>query len=508
MYKIIISPILMLNFFLKEHSFNVPQKQYRFHQPPIVSTFKQVERVFQIGYNLVFPVISLPLPNSIHNKIIYHFFTNNGYVIMKFGQWLASRPDLIPIDLCQILSNLHSNAPKHSFEETIKILKNDNFSGYEFVDKNPIGSGSIAQVYKMKKSTLFEETTLQKIFNFFGLKKQHEDEKTSENKFFALKIIHPNIKSQIYLDMQILGNLSKILSKIPCFRCFDIERQFIYFKNDILKQIDFNQESNNIFLFRYKNMFNSNLIIPKPIQSGKNFLLLEYINGEQAKSFFKTEFKNTTFSSLYTKNEQIEKSIDNSEKRYFYCKNLLKFYVKSIFHDKLIYTDMHPGNIYFNKNNKLILFDYGLVKFFTDDEYKNFVDLISAIFVDRSPKIAASLIVDRLSANKDVHTEQFAQKASPIIKSIVDSFWSNEHKANKSMKTKIIKFINVCNEYGVKFDHKYNQIFISALCLDGFLQSISPDCQFYKNIWKYLWIFGPILGTTRKYIFKKYLPFQ
>ena len=74
---------------------------------------------------------------------------------MQLGQWAASRSDIFPEQMCEIMSQLHSNAPAHSLHETKRIIRRA-FDGRRFEDifeefnEKPLGVGAIAQVYKAK----------------------------------------------------------------------------------------------------------------------------------------------------------------------------------------------------------------------------------------------------------------------------------------------------------------------------------------------------------------------
>lgn len=47
-----------------------------------------------------------------------------GPAFIKWGQWAAARPDLLPRDICDALSDLHSNARAHSFAE-VSFVRSD-----------------------------------------------------------------------------------------------------------------------------------------------------------------------------------------------------------------------------------------------------------------------------------------------------------------------------------------------------------------------------------------------
>jgi len=75
-----------------------------------------------------------------------------GPAFIKLGQWASTRRDLFTEDFCRALSELHVHCRTHSWRETVEQLEaslGQNWSSWlEITDHTPIGSGSVAQVYK------------------------------------------------------------------------------------------------------------------------------------------------------------------------------------------------------------------------------------------------------------------------------------------------------------------------------------------------------------------------
>ena len=71
---------------------------------------------------------------------------------IKWGQWASCRPDIIPQSLCNELAVLQADAPRHSFAYTKQRVQAELGvpieSAFLSFEKEPIASGSIAQVYK------------------------------------------------------------------------------------------------------------------------------------------------------------------------------------------------------------------------------------------------------------------------------------------------------------------------------------------------------------------------
>lgn len=81
-----------------------------------------------------------------------------GPSFIKLGQWAASRADLFPASLCDLMGKLHSNGDPHSIRHTRRAIEGAfelSFDEiFEEFDEKPIGCGAIAQVCRVLNLTL------------------------------------------------------------------------------------------------------------------------------------------------------------------------------------------------------------------------------------------------------------------------------------------------------------------------------------------------------------------
>lgn len=121
--------------------------------------------------------------------------SNLGPAIIKAGQALASRPDLLPSEYLEELQKLQDDVPRFSNKiafETVEKELGVNFDDvFELVEDEPIAAASIGQVYK-------------------GRLKANGD-------VVAIKIQRPNCEEIISLDLYVLRWWSGVYSKI--FQC-------------------------------------------------------------------------------------------------------------------------------------------------------------------------------------------------------------------------------------------------------------------------------------------------
>lgn len=463
----------MFNFLNNQNSFTFSKKNYFYpFKTKKISNFESTKKILIFSLNSIFPIISILIPNNnLRNKIIFNYFKNNNYILLKMGQILSSRPEIKKY-FDNILDDLQNKACSHKFEESIHILKKDNFplNEYEFVKNEPEFSGSVAQVYKIKKKVENKNS----IFNlFFG--------KNDKNKFYALKIVHPKIQEKISEDFQILESIHSRFEKIfYYFNCFDFKNQINTLKIDILKQVNLRNESLNMKIFKFLNTF-KNIKIPRVYFESKNVILMEYLAAENNKN-------------LIQENEKQKNNLKLS--------NILsKYFLKSLFNDNIIHLDLHPGNITFQKEN-IILYDFGLVKYFTENERKNFIDLIIAIFRKDNKEIAKLLVerhpINKKNLNKEsqnfIDLNKFMKESEKCLEKLSLENFQSFYNFRENLKL----FFDICNKNNVKFDTKYNQIFMSYFCLDGILRKLDPKLEFYKNSKKIVF-YGPIFKMTIAY---------
>lgn len=161
-------------------------------------------------------------------KLIVRCLENGGSSFIKLGQWAATRPDILPLDLCLELSLLHSSTtclPFSAMKEMInKELGRDMDDVFEYIDETPIGSGCIAQVYKGRL---------------------HGSDAT-----VAIKVKRPEVDRIFTQDLKLINTIAEILSYIPFMEYVDPCNAARLFTKQMYQQLDFRGEAVNLVHFR------------------------------------------------------------------------------------------------------------------------------------------------------------------------------------------------------------------------------------------------------------------
>jgi len=258
-------------------------------------------------------ILSLFIKYNFYNDKIVKILLKNvhscGVIPIKIIQWGLPILKLINIDkkILDIFENTYEKCPIHELDYTKKLYKSDFYNDidndYKIIES--VGSGSIAQVYKI------------------------QDIKTNE--FYAMKVIHPDaIKNfnKIKFYLKIIFTIFKFSNIVPT----DLNN----FLKQFRQQLDLVNEANNILKFSglYKN--DKLFLIPSLYKFSKNIIIMDYIEGK----------------SIETININIQ--------HYRYNMIISIFMYNNLFINKFNHGDLHNYNWKITKDNKIIIYDFGL----------------------------------------------------------------------------------------------------------------------------------------------------
>jgi len=191
-----------------------------------------------VQYNL-----SWDKPASI--KKMKQMIEEAGPVWQKFAQTLSGQEDLIGKDLAVELQDILCDCPKHSDSYSKKVIRKDFGDKYDLSDMELIGSGTIAQVYRVGD--------------------------------VCIKIKHPNVDKEV---MDACASYNSIRNTIP-FLPVMLKQVCDNFFEGIEQQLDFHKEYENGKLF--KKLYHKNTrpehnlyVIPRMLDKSDECIVMEY----------------------------------------------------------------------------------------------------------------------------------------------------------------------------------------------------------------------------------------
>lgn len=302
--------------------------------------FILIERIFIIPFVLLKYLIKrkyidqLGIQRTISNPIrLRMMFEGLGGVFMKFGQILAMRFDLLPINYASELLNLLDNANRVPNDKIFNIFLNETGRDiqdvFDDLNKIPIATASFAQVYKGAYN----------------------------GESVVIKIQKPNIEKYIFSDLALLYFFTLIVDWTGILKAVSMNDVMFQLKEWLRDELDYTIEASNakILYEHIKRHRLENVIVPKTYHelTTKRVLVQEFLDGFQV---------NKVINKLITCPKDIkhilkEKDIDLLEVSNLFIRDLMRQY----FIDGIFHADPHPANLIIFPKNKIAYIDFGII---------------------------------------------------------------------------------------------------------------------------------------------------
>ena len=277
--------------------------------------------------------------------------TELGPTFIKFGQYMATRPDLLPPELVKELELIQDRSEPMPFEEVRRILE------------EKIG----------KIDEIFSEV-LQEPISSESLSQKHVAILRKSGEKVVLKIERPEISDAIETDLGVLEILSKHAGKISDeLKIFSYPEVVKDFSVEIQKELDLISEGKSAELISKAMEEFPKIRVPKIHweYTGEGLLVLEYIDG-------------VTINQI----EEIAKMGVDAKELSMLC---LHSYLKQIFVDGFYQGDPEPENLLVTKKGELVFIDFGVMGVLRPEKRDTFTRFTEAIFDNDVDEIVRSL---------------------------------------------------------------------------------------------------------------------
>jgi len=348
--------------------------------------FMKVGSLFgKVGFSLVGnKMLNMFMGKESREKRIIENFIKNGDRIfdalgklkggvMKIGQMLSLQEGLLPPEVMKFLRMLQKEAPAIEFSQMEKVLENE-IPHYKnktkSLDKNPYASASIGQVHT---AVLNDETKV------------------------AIKIQYPNVDKAIKADLKNLKILFKLLISIFSKANFDPIWQEL--EERLLEEIDYTIELKNQMYFKKIFVASSILQIANPVEDLCSHKVLT-----------------TTFIA----GDNLDYVVENysQQQKNIIGENLIKIFLEQLFGNNVVHADPNAGNYAFTKDGKVILYDFGCVKYLPYHIVTTYALIVNEFYNKRYKEIPRIL--------QKIELQTVANE--PIKEKIVETFYDFFHQ--------------------------------------------------------------------------------
>lgn len=392
-----------------------------------------------------------------------------GGVLIKVGQFLSSRVDVLPEEVTDELSGLQDEVPEEDFNE-IRLIIEEELGGKlsqifaEFEEK-PMAAASLGQVHTAR---LFDKDSI-------------DGNQTPVILDVVVKIQRPNIERIIATDLAALQTVGKWIQRYPPIsKRANVPKLLEEFTRILYQEIDYMAEGRNAEIFHDHFSRDSDVLVPQVVWAftTKKVLTLENVLGIKINDY-----------------EQITQAGVN---RKTVATKLLNTYLKQIFEDGFFHADPHPGNLFIkpmqaadevtgedtqeDRPFQLTFVDFGMVGRISTDTVEGLREMLVAVGTRDPARLTKSYqMLGLLLPGADVELIEKAEKTA------FDRFWgkSMNELTNISI-TEMHEFAKEFREliYDMPFQIPHDLIFLGRAVgiLSGMCTGLDPDF----NVWEHL----------------------
>ncbi|EDM15391.1 aarF domain containing kinase 2 (predicted) [Rattus norvegicus] len=465
--------------------------------------------------------------------LLFKATETSGPTYIKLGQWASTRRDLFSEAFCVQFSKLHVQVTPHPWARTEYLLQQafgeDWHSILFFETQEPVGSGCVAQVYKafanisllekgriwrlgelsvpgtgtvgtqrdpfMKdwrpSENLADETFIEKLLlpkadlvrSEVGVSQAPGQPPKSDHLIpVAVKVLHPGLLSQVYIDLLLMKIGSQALGLIPGVKWLSLPEIVEEFEKLMVQQTDLRYEAQNLEHFQHNFQNMASVKFPTPLHPliTRDILVETYEESVPVSSY-----------------QQAGVPTDLKRKIAQLGINML---FKMIFVDNFVHGDLHPGNILVQGADgvssslemqqqqvdvydtlvatiapalcplRLVLLDAGIVAKLQASDLRNFRAVFLAVAMGQGHRVA-ELMLHHAQANECKDVEKFKAEMATLVTQARKNTLTLEKLHVSSLLSSVFKLLMT---HKVKLESNFASIVVAIMVLEGLGRSLDP----------------------------------
>jgi len=380
-----------------------------------------------------------------------------GGVMIKVGQFLSARLDVLPRDITDELSGLQDEVTPEPFEPIRAILETEFglplHQKFAEFDEEPLAAASIGQVYAAKLPA--------------------NEAEGREFPSVVVKVQRPHIEEIINVDLSALRIVGGWLQHYkPVKKRVDVLKLMEEFSRSLHEEVDYLHEGKNAEKFAENFSDEPGIRVPHVIWSAttRRVLTLEDVRA----------IKITDYAAIDAA------GLDRAE----VATRLLDTYLKQIFEDGFFHADPHPGNLFVQPAGegeeasdwKLTFVDFGMAGSLPENTFNALREMVLAVGTQDAQRMIESYkMLDMLLPDADVDLLKRA------IQRVFERFWGKS--MNELKETHAEDAMEFMNEFGdlmyeMPFQAPENLILLARCVsiLSGMCTGLDPQFNVFQNL--------------------------
>jgi ubiquinone biosynthesis protein len=276
-----------------------------------------------------------------------------GPTFVKFGQLLASRPDLLPATWIAELGQLRQRVTPVDFEELWPDLCADLGAEpdqvFRDLERTSLAAGSIAQVHRARLPS---------------------------GEAVVLKIRRPGIRAVVEADLRLLERLAEhAAEQLPELRRYRPTTLVRVFARQLRDELDFTHEARNTARLAEQLADDPHVHLPRVFErfTRERLLVLALVEGVSAEEF-----------TAGVRPPDLDPRL--------LARRGAQALLRMIFVHGHYHADPHPGNLFFGPGSTLTLIDCGMVGHLSARRREEFLGLLVAVFERDERQVTEALL--------------------------------------------------------------------------------------------------------------------
>jgi predicted unusual protein kinase regulating ubiquinone biosynthesis (AarF/ABC1/UbiB family) len=280
-----------------------------------------------------------------------------GVLMIKLGQFLSSRADLLPQRALDVLGSLQDEVPPAPFSHVVSVIESE-----------------LHQPIDVLFSSLEPEATAAA-----SLGQVHKAVLASTGETVAVKVQRPNIERLVNMDLSTIRFVIWVISRfVNTGEFIDLMAFFREFKRTIYEEIDYVKEGANAQRFFEIFKDRPGILIPKVIEgyTSRRVLVLEWVDGIKINDYAQLDAAGIS--------------------RFAVAKRTVEAYFYQFFEIGFFHADPHPGNIFVQPGPSpteptIAFVDFGMVGALSATTKQGLKDLFLGFVVNNAHTMVGAL---------------------------------------------------------------------------------------------------------------------
>lgn len=382
-----------------------------------------------------------------------------GGVMIKVGQQLSQRPDVLPAAYCDELKTLLDDLPiRISRREVVAAIERQSGEGLPEVfaefDFDPVGSASVACVYRAVLHTGEE---------------------------VAVKVRRPGIQRAFTADLEAINWLFFTFEFLTIWRPGTTRHIALELKDLLLEELDFRSEARYQELFRryHKRRKKLRVTAPKVYHglSGAEVMVSEFVRGHKVQRIIEAIDAN---DELYLERIRRDRICPKKVAQRLVRSRYYSFHECPLFHG-----DPHPNNIIVQPDSRVVMLDFGACGVFSNRD-RNLMWQMNYYYARED---VAGMVNMVLMLMEPIHPINI----HPFKRELQDAWWTgfygikSKHAQwwERSSLRLWLRFYELIRKYKLPIPRNMVRMIRATLLYDTVAARLYGDINIFKEFQKY-----------------------